>query len=621
MSDTTYPEATRHTLERIVSEPGFRRIMRLPTFAWQEIGMIAGCYAALLAGCAFYLSGALPYPAVFAINLMAIYAIFTPLHDATHGSVSRNPRLNDWLGTIAAVPLFPGFTTGLYRYLHLEHHRHTGIPDKDPDEIAVAAPMPWRLLVWTFIDVYWMGWYARRALQRPKAEVAEAAGSAVFFIGWHAAWLASPYASEFLLLWLLPQRAGITLLVYFFAAIQHPEGVRQNERPLQGTRMFKGGLLSRVLMISQSQHLMHHMFPAVPYYRYNDAWRAARPFIDDREIVWDWPVGRLRHPGDAPAAPRETTLRARIVDIAAVSDEVRAYTLEPAGHTAFPPYEPGAHIDVHIAEGLVRQYSLTTPPRPDGHYRIGVKRETDGRGGSRTLHERFSVGDIVEIGPPRNHFPLSETADDVQLVAGGIGITPLLAMAEALHERGAAFTFHVCARHRSVLPFADELARAPYADRLRIHLDGGDPDRRLSRHDIAEWRPGRTMYLCGPEGFMTHVTGMAAEKGWPADAIHTESFAANRTTTAEDRPFEVVAARSGRTLHVPAGCSLLDVLREHRFPVHSVCEQGLCGTCACRVLEGEVEHRDVVLSEAERAHGTMTSCVSRARGDRLVLDL
>lgn len=620
MSTSTYPASDRKVLEQIVSASGFKKILHLPTFAWQELILIAGCYSALLAGCLLYVSGDFPYWASFALNTLAIYAIFTALHDATHGSLSNDRRINDWLGTLAAVPLFPGFTTGLYRYLHLEHHRHTGIPGKDPDEITVSTQMPWKLLAWTFLDVYWMAWYARRAPGRPASEVASAAGSAVFFIGWHAAWLASPFAWEFVLLWLIPQRAGITLLVYFFAAIQHPEGVHQNERPLQGTRMFRGGWLAHLLMISQSQHLMHHLFPTVPYYRYNRAWRAARPFLRDREIVWDWPIGPMHHPGDEPEPQRGETIKARVAKVDQVSGEVRAYTLEPAGECGFPTYSPGAHIDLHVAPGLVRQYSLTTPARRDGRYRIAVKREEDGRGGSRTVHERLTAGEIVDIGPPRNHFPLPETADRVLLLAGGIGITPLLAMAEALHERGAEFAFHVCARSRLALPFADELEQAPYQARLVFHLTDGDPDRRLCAQDLPEW-DGQEMYLCGPQRFMTHVIDLAAARGWPARAIHTESFTAERQAEIENKRFQVRLARTGKTLEVPAEHSLLDVLQEARLPVHAVCTQGLCGTCACTVLEGEVDHRDVVLSEEQRQHGTMTTCVSRAKGESLVLDL
>ena len=312
MSQTSYPLAEREALGRIVAKPAFHRIHALPLLAWQEVLLIAGCYGTVIASCALHLSGALPYGVALVVNALAIYAIFTPLHDAAHGSLSRNRAVNDLLGTVAAVPLFPGFTAQLYRFLHLEHHRHTGVAHADPDEVMVSARMPGKLFVWAFIDVYWIAWYARRLKARPLPEVASAAASAAFFIGWHAIWLASPYAWQFILLWWIPQRLGVMILAYTFAAIQHPEGVRQAERPLQATRMFRGGWPMRWMTLSQSQHLVHHMFPAVPYYRYNAAWELAEPELREHEIVWDWPVGPLRHPGEPRPPSSELPLRARV---------------------------------------------------------------------------------------------------------------------------------------------------------------------------------------------------------------------------------------------------------------------------------------------------------------------
>jgi fatty acid desaturase len=230
MSTAGYPESDRVILEQVVSDPRYRQIAALPTFAWQEILLIAGCYFTLLGSTFLYLHGALPYVATFAINALAIYAIFTPLHDAAHCSLSRSSLVNDALGTVAALPLFPGFTAGLYRYLHLQHHQHTGVEEDDPDEFMVSTPMPRRLLAMAFIDLYWIAWYLRRVSQRPRSEVIKAAASATFFVGWHVAWLTSPFAWQFVTLWLLPQRAGIMLLAYLFAFIQHPEGVRQTPR-------------------------------------------------------------------------------------------------------------------------------------------------------------------------------------------------------------------------------------------------------------------------------------------------------------------------------------------------------------------------------------------------------
>ncbi|WP_420427493.1 fatty acid desaturase [Algiphilus sp.] len=623
MQTSTYPEAERNTLAGIMADPAFARVVRIPTLAWQEIGLIAGCYSVLLLGTALAIGGWLPYPLAMMVNALAIYAIFTPLHDATHGALSRNRTFNDALGTLAALPLFPGFTTGLYRFLHMEHHKHTGEAEADPDEVTVASRMPTKLLAWMFLDLYWIGWYLRRVGERPRQEWMGAIASVVFFLGWHIGWLLSPYAVEFLLLWLIPQRLGITLLVYMFASIQHPEGVHQRDRPIQGTRMMRGGWWARWATLSQAQHLMHHLFPTVPYYRYNDAWRVAAPRLREHDIVWGQLLGRQPHPGlPAQTSGSEAeTMEARVVAVEDVGEVVRAYTLEPAASTPFPAYAPGAHVDVHLADGIVRQYSLCEAF--DGrHYRIAVKREDRGRGGSRRLHAQWETGATVHIGRPRNLFALGEHAS-VVLVAGGIGITPLLAMADALHKARTPFMFHVCARMPEGQPFHQFLQTAPYAADVRCHYDHAPETQNnpLRDIDLPEWKPGQALYLCGPKGFMAHVQAMASRRGWPADCIFTESFSAGSPPTGVNEAFEAVLARSGRVLQVGVAESLLDALNAAHCSVPAACTQGLCGSCVCTVLKGDVEHRDVALTDADRAAGRMTVCVSRARGARLVLDL
>lgn len=623
MQPSPYPEAERNTLAGIVADPQFARAVAVPVFAWQEWGLIALCYAVLIAGTALAVTGWAPYPLVMAAHALAIYAIFTPLHDATHGALSRDRRINDALGTLAALPLFPGFTTGLYRFLHMEHHKHTGEPDADPDEVTVATPMPARFLVWMFLDLYWISWYLRRVRHRPRSEWIGAVASVAFFLVWHAGWLLSPFATEFILLWLIPQRLGIALLVYLFASIQHPKGVHQSERPIQATRMMRGGAWVRGATLSQAQHLMHHLFPTVPYYRYNDAWAVAAPRLHDHEIVWGRVFGDLPHPTpkDPPPDAQATTLAATVVAVEDVGEDVRMYTLEPEANEVFVPYTPGAHIDVFLDDGIVRQYSLCE--RFDGRrYRIAVKRESAGRGGSLALHASWQAGTSVRIGRPRNLFALGQH-EAVVLVAGGIGITPLLAMAETLHAEGTPFSLHACARSPDIQPFRQQLQAAPYAAAVHSHYDHAPGDQRnpLSEADLPAWQAGSAMYLCGPEGFMQYVQGLAAKQGWPEGAIFTESFSAASPPTGANKAFEVVLARSGRTLQVAADQSLLDVLNAANCSVPAACTQGLCGSCVCSVLEGEVEHRDVALTEASRDAGRMTACVSRAKGERLVLNL
>lgn len=621
MSQIAYPAEDRELIGQIVAAPAIQRILALPTFAWQEIGMVAGVYVALILSTTLALSGNLPLWAAMTINAIAIYAAFTPFHDAAHSSVSRDRRINDGIGTISVLPLFPGFTTGLYRFLHLEHHRHTGEGSRDPDDVMVSAPILTRLLSWVFIDVYWTWWYLKRWRERSTGQLIRDGLGAALFVAVHLGFLLSPYAWEFVLLWLIPQRVGITFLTYMFAAIQHPHGVVQAQHPIQGTRMIRGGALVRIAFISQSQHLMHHLFPGVPYYRYNAAWKASQALLSQQEIVWSWPVGALAMP-TAGARRAGSTLPARIVGIEAVSSEVNAYLLESCSTTALPAFAAGAHIDLHIAPGLIRQYSLCSGPRADGRYRIAIKREDGGRGGSLAAHRSLKRGDEVQISTPRNLFPLVDNASSVILVSGGIGITPLMSMAETLAARGTPFVFHACARSQSALPFSSELSSATYAAQICTHLDDGAAAQKLGAADLAPWQPGMALYLCGPQGFMRHVQDMAKARGWPEDAIHTESFAAPVHDASKNRAFEIVLRTSGQRITVPADRTLLDVLQENRIPAAvAVCTQGLCGSCVLRVCEGEVEHRDVVLGAQDRRAGFMTACVSRAAGERLILDL
>ncbi len=627
MSQTAYPAEDRELLSQLVTSPGLQDALRLPVFAWQEILMVMGVYGSLILSIAAYMQGWSPLWLTMTINAIAIYMAFTPFHDAAHSSVSSNRKINDLIGTASVLPLFPGFTTGLYRFLHLEHHRYTGEGSRDPDDVLVSAPIPLRVLAWTFIDVYWVVWYLKRWRERALPELIRDGMGAVLFIVIHVGFLTSAYAWEFIFLWLIPQRIGMTFLTYMFAAIQHPHGVVQAENPIQGTRMIKGGWLMRYACISQSQHLMHHLFPGVPYYRYNQAWNATRNALErERELVWSWPVGKLTHPAPQPPSSSRHSglLKARVTSVERVSPDICAFTLEPVDAASFPAYEAGAHIDLHLPGQVIRQYSLCSALRADGRYRIAVKREDAGRGGSVAVHATLVEGAEISISYPRNHFALESGARSVVLVSGGIGITPMLAMAETLEQKGTPFQFHVCARTQSICPFSDELAEASYRDRVKFHFDDGTGlEGPISPQMLGNWMPGTALYICGPAGFMRHVSDTAIAQGWPTSDIHTESFSAPQIVGAEsNQPFEAVLRQSGFSVEVPADKSLLDVLTEHKIPdAVAVCTQGLCGSCALKVVEGEVEHRDVVLSQAQRDAGYMTACVSRATGKKIIIDV
>ena len=619
--NTIYPAEDLHLLNQVVSEPRFQRLIDLPVVAPAELLVLVGSYAAFGLATWAGIAGVIPYLAALLINATALYAVFTPLHDAVHRTVSRNPVLNDLIGNLAAMLLVPGITTRLYRHLHLEHHRYTGEKDKDPDEPFISAPLPLRVLVWMFLDVHWSWFYIRHRNERPANERRAFWISIGLSVTWHAAWLLSPWAKEFLLYWMIPQRLGLTVLVYLFAFIQHPDGIEQRQAPLQATRMIRGGALARLLLLGQSEHLVHHLFPGVPFYRYHDVWVLGQPAFRGRETVWQSPLGYPTRPRSLPSAAVAATIPVRVTVVEDIAEGVRAYELSATqGH--LPPFAAGAHLDVHVAPGIVRQYSLCSDPAGQGAWRIAVKREEPGRGGSRTLHERVQAGDTLEVGFPRNHFSLRPGAAHTVLIAGGIGITPLLAMAYELSTAGRTFEMHVCARSERFVPFSKRLRGAAFAGSVRFHLDDGPVDQRPGADIIPRWKKGSDLYLCGPAGFMSAMVDYAHAAGWPRENVFLETFVVPSADSSTNRPFEVVLKRSGRSLTVPADRSLLDVLQSSDIAITAVCTQGLCGACVATVLDGEVDHRDLVLGKRRDRNGCrMTTCVSRARSGRLVLDL
>ncbi len=300
--------------------------------------------------------------------------------------------------------------------------------------------------------------------------------------------------------------------------------------------------------------------------------------------------------------------------------ELRAVTGAP-----LPAFEAGAHIDVQIRPGLVRQYSLCNPPAVRDAYRIAVLKAEPSRGGSAGLHAHVQVGQHLLVGAPRNLFPLVAGARHAVLLGGGIGITPLLSMAYQLHAAGASFELHYFSRSRACAAFVEELAGSAFAHQVSFHFND-DPaaNQSVVRQLLAGPDPGDALYVCGPAGFIEACLENASSNGWHSDQLHHESFVPPSPGVAlsTDGSFEVELASSGQVHRIPPDRSIYQVLEAAGIDLMVSCERGICGSCVLHVLEGEPDHRDQVLSDEEHHEQRLfTPCCSRARSARLVLDL
>ena len=299
-----------------------------------------------------------------------------------------------------------------------------------------------------------------------------------------------------------------------------------------------------------------------------------------------------------------------------------SFELEAPDGGHLPAFTAGAHVDVHLGEGLVRQYSLCNDQRERSRYRIAVLRDPASRGGSLLMHDWAVEGRPLRVGLPRNLFAL-EANNPALLVAGGIGITPLLSMAYALSAKATPWRMHCCARSVSRQAFREEILAGNMAGSVRFHTDDGSGGEPFDARTVLAAAAGDThLYVCGPVGFMDHVLATARELGWSQERLHREYFAAPRTEAAADGSFILRLARSGRELVVPAERTALQVLIESGIDVPYACESGVCGTCLTPVLEGTLDHRDAFLSDEERAaNNQFTPCCSRACSGTLVIDL
>lgn len=303
--------------------------------------------------------------------------------------------------------------------------------------------------------------------------------------------------------------------------------------------------------------------------------------------------------------------------------DICAFELVPTDGDALPSFSAGSHIDVRLPTGITRQYSLCNDASETHRYMIGVLRDPASRGGSRAMHEQVHEGDVLRIAAPKNHFALHDEARHSLLLAGGIGVTPLLCMAEQLAAAGRSFDMHYCSRSPERAAFRSRIDAAAFAAQVRFHFDDGIDEQKLDIDQALGAAPADThLYVCGPKGFIDWVLARARSAGWPESRLHFEFFGAVLASSATDGAFDVKLASSGRVIHVPADRTVVQALAHAGVAIQVSCEQGVCGTCLTRVLDGEPEHKDLYLTpEEQAANDQFTPCCSRSRSALLVLDI
>jgi reductive dehalogenase len=316
--------------------------------------------------------------------------------------------------------------------------------------------------------------------------------------------------------------------------------------------------------------------------------------------------------GDAPVIQVEVTLAD------AMTDGVTKYEFQALDGGDLPEWSAGAHLDIVVAPEYLRQYSMSGNPADRSKYQIGVLREDQGRGGSQLLHRIFTPGRKVFVSRPINHFPVDETASKTFLMGGGIGVTPMIAFAHRLHAIGADFALHYSVPSRAAAGYLADLAAAPWADRVHLHVS--NEGSRADLDALLAYAPGAQVYTCGPDRYMSGVIDAATRRGFPEETRHLEYFSVPELPEYENHPFTLRLAKSGRDFTVPADKSATDVLAENGIHIDVKCSDGICGVCKCGLVSGDVEHRDFVLSGKQRA-GSIILCQSRAAADGGVVEV
>lgn len=631
MSIITNNLKVREVINQVINDPQYKAVSKVPLISIHQIGLLFLSFLLVLGGIYLAFIG-ISLWIVYPLQVFGFYTSFTILHDATHRAVSSNKILNDILGTLAGNLLFPFISTALYRYFHLTHHRYVGDKELDPDETMVGIPTKYFPLGYLacFLQEYFVFyWFFTKTWSRTPSNL-KIIGIATFIANtiFSIAIFISPIGWEYFLWFFLPSRIGIGITAYLFAHLPHPEGVHWNNHPFQATYKLTGNKFLLSGLWGQENHAMHHFLPHVPWYKYHKTLDLANGIFQKQNIpkrkVFSYPDPDFKKKilKSGVIDDGRKLLNAKVTSICEVADGIKSFTFEPLNGSKFPAFTAGAHINVQLPSSQIRSYSLVNPSYEKNKYQIAVKLEENGKGGSKEMHEAITEGSELLISTPKNNFVLYENVQKYILISGGIGITPLISMAHKLVELDKHFEFHICARAEAYIPFRYELQNWTFAPNTEIHLDKNGKSSIELSNVLAKPDKNTLIYVCGPSGFNNWVKTVGKEKGWEKDQIKEELFAADPLTLIPPKPFEVILNKSGKSFMVAKEQSIIDALLLNNVKVDYTCLQGTCGTCITNVTEGEIDHRDAVLTEEEKmACDKICLCVSRAKHDKIVLDL
>lgn len=624
------PTTAIEDLKELASRAEFKKLLYVPSLNWV---LIISCLLSLMAWLYLsneWLAGNL---SAWWLTLLSTYTFFIfilTVHEASHLVLSRNRWVNDTLGTLLTVIPYPQLPIVQFRHQHLTHHRDTcGV--EDPDDYLYQGAWLTRMFKVFTHDFYWCYWSFSNRDSASKSTTVVNLLSMSIYISVLVLGFTSAYWYEFLMLYVIPQRIGFFVAILMFAYVQHPPekcSVKE-QSPFMTTAIMRGfdSPFAKVYF-GQNRHLIHHLYPNMPIYRNWQAWQLGKDIferqnlanigIDAEKFTQLNTQNQEQHKQDL-----QSHLYVTITKVIEVAEGINCYTFEPSeSGQNLPEFEPGAHIDVEVKAGLVRQYSLCNDYQQNNCYQIAVQCEANGRGGSKLLHETFKVGQVIKISKPRNLFAL-KPASKVLLFAGGIGITPMLAMAWKLHHQGTPFELHYCFATNNKWAFKQQWQTLPFANNMHVYIDEDKDSAALNAEQVLSSDTSANVYVCGPEGFMNYIENSASKVGLTKEQFNKESFSgAEQGDVNSNKEFTLKVAGQKQEFLVPKDKSIIQVLKENDIFVPMSCENGVCGTCKCKVKSGEVEHQDLVLNESEHNQQNLfTPCVTRAKSEVLEIIL